>query len=397
MKEPGVKSVPLWTKNFCKITLLNFLIFFGFQMLLPTLPFYIKQLGGGDASVGLVTGIFTISAIVARPFAGLMLDRIGRREVFLVGLVIFVLSVLAYNWFPIIELIIVFRLIHGLGWGAATTASNTIAADNIPKKRFGEGIGYFSLSGSLAMAIAPAIGLSLINRYHFSSLFFTSAGLLILVFILALTIRYRHIAREEPGPVKAAFYEKSSLRPSIVIFFVATSYGTIISFLALYAAQRGIENIALFFTIYAFSLLISRPVFGKINDQLGADYAAIPGLIGVFTAMVILSRASTLPVFLMVAFIYGVGFGAVLATMQTMAVVNVHPGRRGAANATFFTGFDSGIGLGSIILGAIASVAGYSQMYLWGALSVVIAFILYFVVLRSKGGSGKVTASNNKQ
>jgi MFS family permease len=378
------KSMPLWTKDFVSITILNFLIFFAFQMLQPTLPTYVKQLGSGDSIVGLVSGIFTISAIIARPFAGMVLDRIGRKGVFMIGLSVCALSVLAYNWVPIIGIIIIFRLIHGFGWGASSTSSNTIASDCIPQERFGEGMGYFSLASSLAMAIAPAAGLFLVTKYNFHVMFLISVGLIILVFFIAFTINYRKIEKNERMDSKASLYEKASIRPAIVIFFVSVTYGAITSFLVLYTAQRGIENIGFFFTIYALSLLVSRPGFGRITDRFGPNFAIIPGFVCVIIAMVLLSAASTLPMFLISAFIYGIGFGAVQSTMQAMAVANVPPKRRGAATATFFTGFDSGIGFGAMILGSVASAVGYSHMYLCGAVPVVIACILYFIVVRGK-------------
>lgn len=382
MKEQAQKSVPLWTKNFILITIINFLVFFGFQMLLPTFPVYVKNLGGKDSIIGLVTGIFTVSALVARPLSGRVLDKIGRKGVFIAGMGISILAVLSYGWISTIGLILLFRLIHGFGWGASSTASSTVASDNIPRERFGEGMGYFSLASSFAMAVAPAVGLYVVSKYSFHILFFVSAGLAILGFLLAFTLKYQKVEKQEQPKVKAALYEKSSIRPSIVIFFVCITYGSLTSFLPLYAAQRGIQNIGLFFTVFAVSLLVSRPVFGKIIDRFGFDFAVIPGLSCILIAMVLLSQASVLPVFLVVAFIYGTGFGAVQSSLQTMAVVNTPPHRLGAANATFLTGFDSGIGLGAIILGAVASAVGYSQMYLWAVVSLIIAFILYFLVAR---------------
>lgn len=382
MKEQAQKSVPLWTKNFILITIINFLVFFGFQMLLPTFPVYVKNLGGKDSIIGLITGIFTVSALVARPLSGRVLDKIGRKGVFIAGMGISILAVLSYGWIPTIGLILLFRLIHGFGWGASSTASSTVASDNIPRERFGEGMGYFSLASSFAMAVAPAVGLYVVSKYSFHILFFVSAGLAILGFLLAFTLKYQKVEKQEQPKVKAALYEKSSIRPSIVIFFVCITYGSLTSFLPLYAAQKGIQNIGLFFTVFAVSLLISRPAFGKIIDRFGFDFAVVPGLSCVLIAMVLLSQASVLPVFLVVAFVYGTGFGAVQSSLQTMAVVNTPPHRLGAANATFLTGFDSGIGLGAIILGAVASTVGYSQMYLWAVVSLIIAFILYFLVAR---------------
>lgn len=383
VNEQDGRLMPLWTRDFISITMINFLIFFSFQMLQPTLPIYVKQLGGGDTIIGLTAGMFTISALLTRPYAGLKLDKIGRKTVFLVGIGICIISILSYSLFPIIGLVIVFRLLHGFGWGASSTASNTIASDCIPRERFGEGMGYFSLSSSLAMAIAPATGLTLISKCNIHILFFTSTGLILLVFLLVCFRQYKKVDPSQTVKVeKRALYEKSSIRPAIVIFFVAITYGALTSFIALYAAERGIRNIGLFFMIYAISLILSRPGLGKLNDRFGSNCIMIPGLILIVIAMVLLSQATTQFLFFLVAFIYGVGFGAAQTTMQTMAVANVDPWRRGAANATFFTGFDSGIGLGAMCLGAVASHWGYSMMYLWSAGSIAIAFILYFLMTK---------------
>ena len=178
--------------------------------------------------------------------------------------------------------------------------------------------------------------------------------------------------------------EKSSINPSVIIFFVSITYGALTSFLPLYAAEQGIVNIGMFFTVYAIALFITRPFFSKIIDTLGFDFAIIPGLILVVIAMGLLSIASSLNVFLITAFIYGVGFGATQSSLQTMAMAGVPSSHLGAENATFLTAFDSGIGLGSIVLSVVSSSIGYSQMYLWAAASAMIAFAIYFMIGRKK-------------
>ena len=380
MTEKAIQSgqkVPLWTRDFILICLANLTIFLGFQMLLPTLPVYVKHLGGDEAMAGLVIGVFTISAVLIRPFVGMALDIYGRKVIYLVGLLIFLLSSLAYNWVPTVAMLLAIRFIHGFGWGAASTAGGTIATDVIPKQRLGEGMGYYGLATTLSMAVAPAAGLYIIDNASFTTLFVISAAFGLATFILGSLIHYEKIAGDGQ---RGTLYERSALRPSLVMFFVTTTYGAVVSFIALYGAQRGIVNIGIFFTIYAVVLTLIRPVAGILVDRRGFNVVVIPGIICIGVSMLVLSQAQTLPMFLLAGVIYGVGFGLVPPGMQAMAVKNVPPNRRGAANATFFSSFDLGIGIGATMWGVVSKLTDYSLMYLLAAIPALVSLVVYIML-----------------
>lgn len=382
MTSPHSNEQALWSKDFILISLNNLFIFLGFQLLLPVLPVYATTLGGSGFSAGLVVGIFTISAVLIRPFAGRWLDRYGRKGIYLGGLALFILSVLAYHWTPTILILLLIRFIHGFGWGAASTASGTIASDIIPKSRLGEGMGFFGLTNSLSMALAPALGLALMNRSGFNTVFNFSITFVLIAFLIGHFIKYQKPNPKESG-VKGSLFEKVAILPGIVIFFVTMTYGAVVAFIALYAEQRGIENIGVFFTLYAIALMVSRPFFGRLTDRKGYSISVIPGIVGVIITMFTLYFAQSLMFFLIAAFIYGLAFGAVQPALQAMAVRNIPPFRRGAANGTFMTGFDLGIGAGSVIWGAVAEITGYQAIYFWAMFPAAIA-LLIFLKYRNK-------------
>lgn len=141
--------------------------------------------------------------------------------------------------------------------------------------------------------------------------------------------------------------------------------------------EKGIENIGLFFTVYALSLMISRPYFGKLSDRKGYSAAVLPGIIAVLVTMFLLYFANSLGAFLVAGFIYGIGFGATQPVLQAMAVRNVPPQRRGSSNATFFVGFDLGIGVGSILWGIIAELVGFQTIYLLAMIPAVIGLLVF--------------------
>lgn len=377
----------LWTKNFILIILVNLCVFLSFQMLLPTMPVYVQRLGATEDIVGLIMGIFTITAVGLRPFVGRALDTSGRKVVYFFGLIIIIISIFSYSLVTSVAMLMVIRLLHGIGWGASTTAAGTIASDIIPKRRLGEGMGFYGLATVFSMAVAPVIGLQIIKIRNFSTLFHTSTFLAILGALLALFITYQRIDRTSETATnqpKPALFEKNAYKPSIIIFFITLTYGSVVTFIALYAAQFAIDNIGIFFTFYALTLLFSRPLFGKMSDKKGFHYAMIPGMICVGLTMIILFFAQNLYYFLAAAVCYGIGFGATQPSLQAMAVFNVPPHRRGAANGTFMSGFDLGIGIGSMLWGFTAKFTGYSTMYLLAVIPVIIAFVLYFVLGKNK-------------
>ncbi|NLI91387.1 MAG: MFS transporter [Peptococcaceae bacterium] len=391
MNQPQeIAKAKLWTKNFILIMLANAFVFISFHMLLPSMPIYVQHLGAAEDIVGLIMGIFTVTAVGLRPFAGRVLDTKGRKVVYFFGLTIIILSIFAYSLVSSVFMVLLIRLVHGIGWGASTTAAGTIATDVIPKQRLGEGMGFYGLTSVISMAIAPVIGLQVIQSWGFTYLFVISAFLAVLGAIFASFIKYQKINPPQvsnTNKAKPALFEKSAYKPAVVVFFITLTYGAVVSFIALYAAEFKIENIGIFFTVYALTLLISRPLFGKVADKKGFDFTIIPGTVCVGLTMIVLFFAHNLYFFLAAAIIYGIGFGAVQPSLQAMAVFDVPPQRRGAANGTFMSGFDLGIGVGSMIWGVTAKFTGYSTMYLLAVIPVIIAFSLYLYLGKTKAAS----------
>jgi MFS family permease len=414
--EKNIVKTTIWSKEFILIMLINLLIFCSFQMLLPVLPVYVKSLGAADSIIGWIAGLSTIASILIRPFAGVALDKYGRKGVFFIGLCIVILATISYGWVSVVAMILFIRFIHGFGWGISSTSSSTIASDIIPKKRFGEGMGYFSLSSSLAMALAPTIGLKIIADYNIRIVSVVSSTLTIVALLLSFTIKYKKVGKEnlktdnslekslkessqnsskgsfnesieEPLKSKINLFEKSAVAPASVIFLITITYGSIVGFISIYANDLGIKNVGIYFAIYAISLLISRPFFGKLVDRYGFDIAVFPGLICLFLGIMVLVYANGLLMFSISGVLYGVGFGATQSSLQTMSVINAPKENIGAANATFFNGFDGGIGVGSVVAGIIASNIGYSKMYMYLSISIVLAFLIYFVFIRGKSSN----------
>lgn len=381
----------IWTRDFVLIVLANFFIFLGFQMTLPTLPLFVEELGGNDQLIGFVVGIFTFSALLIRPYAGHSLETKGRGVVFLFGLMIFVLSVGTFGFLSSIVFLFIVRVVQGVGWGFSTTASGTIATDLIPATRRGEGMGYYGLSGNLALAIGPSLGLVLTEILPFKPLFLISAGLGLAALLLASRIRFKKVEKKQERTIslKRDLYEKSALKPSMLMFFLTVTFGGIAAFLPLYTAQKHIAGIQLYFLFYAIALMITRTFAGQLYDRKGHQAVFIPGALLILTAMLLLSWLPNSIILYTAACLYGLGFGTVQPALQAWSIEKVPINRRGMANATFFSFFDLGIGFGAMMFGQISHLFGYSSIYKASAISVFLSMLLYLIFLY-KGRVGAV-------
>ncbi|MFD2214468.1 MFS transporter [Metabacillus endolithicus] len=382
----SLQKEKIWTRDFVLICLSNFFIFLGFQMTLPTIPLFVKELGGNDQLIGVVVGIFTFSALLVRSYAGHALESKGRKFVYLTGLIIFIISAGSFGFLPTIAFLFFMRVIQGIGWGFSTTASGTIASDIIPPKRRGEGMGYYGLSGNIALAFGPSLGLSLAGMITFKQLFLICAFLGVVALILSSRIQYKQVEKSQQTTKKDKwdFYEKSALQPAMLLFFITVTFGGIASFLPLYAEQKGILGIQWYFLVFAIALMASRTFAGKIYDRKGHQAVFIPGAVFIMIAMVLLSWLPSTTILLTAAVLYGIGFGSVQPALQAWSIEKAPKNRRGMANATFFSSFDLGVGIGALLFGQIGHVFGYHTIYQTSAISVSISIILYIVLLVKK-------------
>ena len=387
VKEHVSSKEKIWTRDFILICLANFFVFLGFQMTLPTIPLFVESLGGNDRLIGVVVGIFTFSALLIRPFAGQLLETKGRRFVFLAGLTIFILTIGVFGFTTSLILLFAIRIIQGIGWGYSTTASGTIATDLIPAKRRGEGMGYYGLSGNVALAIGPSLGLILVNMISFKELFLICGLLGVIAWISASTIRYK---KAEPIAIatkttKWSLYEKSALQPSILIFFISVTFGGISTFLPLYADQRDVTGIQWYFFIFAAALMTTRIFAGQLYDKHGHKAIYIPSTILISIAMLLLAWMPNNTVLYIAAICYGLGFGALQPALQAWSVEKAAANRKGMANATYFSFFDLGIGFGAILFGQIGYFLDYRSIYITAALSVLLSIVIYiWLLIRNK-------------
>ncbi|MEC0347230.1 MFS transporter [Peribacillus frigoritolerans] len=375
----------LWTKDFVIVSSINFFITLIFYLLMVTLAIYaVNELDASTSEAGLISGIFIIGTLIGRLFIGRFIDSIGRKKTLFIGLIFFTLTTILYFVDLGIGFLLVNRLIHGMAMGMASTATGTIVAQIIPPTRKGEGIGYYSMSATLATAIGPFIGLYMAQHTSFQVIFSFCLALgiisLITAFLLYVpALKVTAKVTESKGFKLSNFIEPKALPISIITLLLAFCYSSVLSFISFYAIEIDLVNTAsFFFVVYAVAVLLSRPFSGPLMDRKGSNFIMYPAFIIFGIGLLLLSMTTNSFTLLAAGFLIGLGFGNMQSSSQAIAVKLTPPHRMGMATSTFFIMLDAGLGFGPYILGFIIPLTGYSTLYVILGVLVILTSVLYY-------------------
>ncbi|MDY6825593.1 MAG: MFS transporter [Bacillota bacterium] len=390
---------PLWTKNYIVACITSLFLFMSFDSMIPVLPLYMEVHEGISGVAGLPLASLTLGALLVRPVAGWAIDVHGRRKIFLGGLLLFLVPALLYILMLPAPLLIGLRFIQGLGFGFSNTALFTIASDIIPSKRMGEGMGYFTSTMSISTAISPALSSWVLYNSSYPTIFSIASTVIVLSIVTALFIRYPTFEQKVIKP-KLINFSRSGLRPALVTLFIIINFSSVTSFLPVYASMQGVGVTGIFFTAMAFTSFVMRPFSGMLVDRkrdIGYALAVLIGTVAITGAILILAATSSSYHLVIGGIIYGVGFGFLQPTMLALCVRGLPPEERGAANATYWTGMDMGMFIGSITWGLVAASIGYRSMFYLTIIPVVLALFVYFygqlnTIVPGEGKERKVSA-----
>jgi MFS family permease len=381
----------LTSRSFVFICAGNFLYFGSFYLLLPILPQYVVHLGGSASQIGLVMGIFTFSSILIRPYLARLADTRGRRFVLLAATASFALLFLPYMKVQTMIPLYCLRILHGVVHGAFLAAAFAYVADLAPHDRRGEVMGIFGVANVLSMALSPALGIWLFNASGGSFFFpFIASVILASLAFLAITMideMKPGLSKTEKRSFTAIVRQRAIWVSSLSLFSGATVYGAMVTFLPVYAPQRGLRNFGIFFTVYAASTILSRVITGRLSDRVGRSRVVIPfmGLLAI--AVFLLPFLHSIPMLVLIGACFGMSFGTYMPTLNALIVDETPPRDRGPAIA-FFTAFmDVGITTGAILLGVAAEFWGYAVMFTIGGFVVVGGLLLFSLCWGWRGGS----------
>jgi MFS family permease len=383
----------IWSKSFSSIFIVSFVMSMGQYMMNTLIPKFANSMGSTATVVGMVTGIFAVTALGLRPVAGPAMDYFRKSRLLSFAIGDITIAFILYGFSHSITMLIIARLIHGIGIGLAAPLSLALASNTLPNSKMASGLGVFSLGSAIATAIGPSLGLKLAAVIGYNNTFFICTLIMGACFVLTLLIKVDKPIRTGRFTIRLnQIVAPEVILPTLVIFFQVIAFSGINSFIAIYGGLCGVEDIGLYFTANAICLIFIRPLSGKIADRYGLDKTVIPGLIIFMGALVIISFSRSLPMFMLAGVITAIGFGISEPILQTLNMQLVPKERRGAAGNTNFMGIDIGFLVGPTIAGTIITAVqnntgsqlfGMTTMYRVMLLPVVVSIVI-FAISRKK-------------
>lgn len=368
----------------------SFLLVTSMHLLRVPLPLYVEHIGGDLSQVGLVMATLAVSSILARPYMGRLVDRLGGKPSLLLGSLIFTIGPLLYTISRSVPALLVARFLHGFGIAASSTAYITIIAALAPPGRRGEAIGLSAAAVPVSLMVAPVIGASLLESRGFVPIFILAASVAALSLLTAFFIVDPHSTNrsdnsdeEGEGSFLPVLRLRSVWVPSMAMGVLAMAYSSILTFLPLFAIQQGIVNPGLFFTAYGLTLIAAQFVAGRVSDWVGRVRVIVPAMVLLAIAFPVLASVRSLSLLLGGAVLCALGFGGAQVNLNALMVDRVPASIRGTAMSIAYGIGDLGIGLGSYLLGWVAQVWGYQVMY--GSVGVVCLLGVVVFALLAKG------------
>ena len=408
--EKSKKKQHIWqNKDYVKILISTFMLYFSFMLLMPLLPLYLKDTFHADKDIiGIVLSGYSLACLLIRPFSGYIVDYFPRKAVLLICNFFFFALFTSYLVAGSITMFAIFRTLHGFPYGVTTVATSTVAVDVLPPNMRARGIGYYGLSNNLAMATGPTIALYLLQITNsYNALFWLSLICSFIGLALEYTIKINPITEDAEPTIEVGdennqanniqnrkkrilviwrkIFLTKGWSESVSIMFFAFAYGVMSTYAAIYGKEElGItKGVGTFFILLAAGLMISRVTGTKALSRGAITNNASKGVVISSLGYIIFASVANQFGFYASALIIGLGNGLMYPAFQTMFINLASHKQRGTANSTILSSWDIGFGIGVLLGGVIAESINYTYA-LWAAcFSYITGTAFYFIYVKS--------------
>ena len=394
---------PLWTRDYLLTLVTTFSFFASLFYLTTTLPDYIDEAGGAEWEVGLVVGAFAVVPIVLRPYVGVVgrwSDRGGRKRLIRWGLVVMALSIAPMAATGGVAALFALRLVQGVGVSMVPTSAAALMAAIVPVPRRGEGVGFFGMAAGSAQMVGPIAGAWFASQWGFGAVFaiasLTAAAALLSVQPVSeppvgaalFALRLVQGVGVSMVPTSAAALMAAGVRsgrggpllppralfPASIFLATTLAFTAAFIFLPLLGKERGLGEVAFFFTMHGGASLLARPLGGRISDRVGRVPVVTVGLAAMTVAMAVLASAESFGSVLLAGLCSGLGLGATQTGCFALALDRVPYEQQGGATAVLQLAWDVAGVVAGVAFGVVASLFGVAAIY-WSSAALVAAAV----------------------
>jgi MFS family permease len=365
----------LLTPRFLLVVASGLSYFLAIGMLIPVVPQYVKgPLAGGNVGVGVAVGSLFVGAVLLRPYAGRVGDRVGRRVLIIGGALIVAGSTVVYGVFDALPYLVAVRVLTGVGEAAFFVGAATMITDLAPEHRRGEAVSYWSVAVYGGLAFGPAIGEAVLGDDRFVAAWIVSASLALLA--AALGMITVETARAVPHAPPGKLLHRAALAPGVVLFLGLIGLAGFTAFVPLYVKDIGLGGADLIFVLYGSLILCVRIAGARLPDLLGGRMAATLALSGVASGLALVGAWPSVAGLVAGTAVFAAGMSLLYPALMLLALTAVPDHERGSVVGTYSSFFDLSQGLGALILGGVAALSGYRGAFLGGAVAAAIGILV---------------------
>lgn len=381
----------LWTPTYLYLLIIIAVTNISSNLIMTAFARYAVECGISLGFAGVLTGMFSLVALVGRPVAGALADRFSQCGLMMISVGGIVLSALLYPFCRTPATLFAVRLLHGLFFSLNGTVSMAFASSFVPASRTGEGMGYFGLCAIVGQAVAPALGFALADRYGYNVCFFSVC---LLNAIALFMMFFLQKGKEKPRSHGKKLVWRDLFLPELLPYSLFTAAFSMVngicsSFLALMGEAAGIGNVSIFFTVSAVVLFFVRPLAGKLNDQKGLGAVTYPGYVFSLISLVLLALMRSPLLLIGAAVCKALGQGMAQPAFQAECIRRAGPECRGVAVSMYYLGADIGNGIAPVVGGYVADAWGYPALNLGGAAVMGICILCFFLFQRREKAVGQ--------
>lgn len=340
------------------------------MLVTPLITGFTESIGASAAVMGFVGGLMNLCSLFCRPLAGNLADRLSKYRVSLIGAIFMSLACIGYIMAPNEAVVAAARIINGVGFACCSVCMAAWMSNMLPKEKIGSGMGVYGTMNALGMAAAPAIGVSVYQRFGYRTAFCIALVFSIAIIIVIQFVKDKGdpVQTENPGntelvknaePVKEntgklQLADVKVLPIAFIIMLFAIPYCATQSFLVTYAEVQNLPvTVSMFFPTYAIVLIVLRLTLRNLFDKLPFRVFLLSSCICEFLAILLLAVMRNNFMMMLASVFLAGGYGIMSSVCQSAAMLLAGKEKRGLANSTYYIGLDLGMTLGPMIGGAL--------------------------------------------